>query len=38
MGRVQDRLSKTCKFYKVLQKRSQEAKGHPEALVPLEDA
>jgi Arc/MetJ-type ribon-helix-helix transcriptional regulator len=28
---------KTRKFYEMLQKRSQEAKEHPEELVPLED-
>ncbi len=29
---------KTRCFYEMLQKRSQEAKEHPEELVPLEDA
>jgi Arc/MetJ-type ribon-helix-helix transcriptional regulator len=29
---------KTRRFYEMLQQRSQEAKEHPEALVPLEDA
>ncbi len=28
---------KTRQFYEMLQKRSQEAKTHPERLVPLED-
>jgi len=28
---------KTRQFYQMLQKRSQEAKEHPETLVPLED-
>ena len=29
---------KTRSFYKLLSKRSEEAKKNPEALVPLEDA
>ena len=29
---------KTREFYKMLLKRSQEAKEHPEELVPLEEA
>ena len=29
---------KTREFYKMLLKRSQEAKEHPEKLVPLEEA
>jgi Arc/MetJ-type ribon-helix-helix transcriptional regulator len=29
---------KTRKFYEMLTKRSQDAKEHPEKLVPLEDA
>ena len=28
---------KTRKFYAMLQKESQEAKEHPETLIPLED-
>ena len=28
---------KTREFYKLLLKRSEEAKKHPEALIPLED-
>jgi len=28
---------KTRQFYQMLQKRSQEAKEHPETLVPLEE-
>jgi len=29
---------KTRQFYEMLHKRSQEAKEHPEKLVPIEDA
>jgi Arc/MetJ-type ribon-helix-helix transcriptional regulator len=29
---------KTRQFYELLHKRSQEAKEHPEKLVPIEDA
>ena len=29
---------KTRKFYKMLATRSEEAKKHPEALIPLEDS
>ncbi len=28
---------KTCKFFNMLLKRSEEAKQHPESLVPLEE-
>ncbi len=28
---------KTCKFFNMLIKRSEEAKQHPESLVPLEE-
>ena len=29
---------KTRKFYELLHKRSEEAKAHPEKLIPLEEA
>jgi Arc/MetJ-type ribon-helix-helix transcriptional regulator len=28
---------KTCKFFNMLLKRSEEAKQHPESLVPIEE-
>jgi Arc/MetJ-type ribon-helix-helix transcriptional regulator len=32
-----DEREKTCEFYQMLNKRGEEAKKHPEKLVPLED-
>jgi len=33
-----DEREKTRKFYELLNKRSEEAKRHPEKLVPIEEA
>jgi Arc/MetJ-type ribon-helix-helix transcriptional regulator len=35
---IYEEREKTREFYQMLHKRSQEAKEHPEELVPLEEA
>jgi Arc/MetJ-type ribon-helix-helix transcriptional regulator len=34
---IYEEREKTRKFYKMLVKRSEEARKHPEALIPLEE-
>jgi len=34
---IYEEREKTRKFFKMLVKRSEEAKKHPEALIPLEE-